>query len=204
MKNHTCDPRGRNADGKQTGDFQHCAENRFAACPVAAVHNVIAGSDGTSCQIDQQHIFSIKHRFTAKPKQGKQRLIEQKSYQADDKRNCWTNNRKPLCVLISFHVMSGPYFFSDDNRRCVCKSSEECIYETFQDTESSHGCDRRFRLASDYHIDQHLSDSVEQLVADDGETLDEVNSQKCGFKMKHLSEMKLDGLPALFQEENEE
>lgn len=78
MPYHTGSPCCGYANGKQADNFKQRPEYSFSAGPVAAIHNVVAGADGSGGKIDENHIFAEKHSFRTKTEQRKQRPVQKK------------------------------------------------------------------------------------------------------------------------------
>ena len=161
LQNHSGDPCGRDADGEQAYDFQYRTEDRVTCSTVAAVHNIVAGSDGSGSQIDQQHVLPVFHSLGTQAEQGQQRTLEQTADGDDTEGDGWHQNCKTFDVLVSFHMPSGTHFPSNHHGAGISKTAEKCKYKALQNPESRHGGNGSFRLTADDNIDQHLTDAVE-------------------------------------------
>ena len=184
MQHHTRNPCSRHTDTEKTSYLKYSSKCRLTACSITTVHDVITRSDRSGSKIYKQHIFSIMHCFRSQPKQTIQRLIQDQADQNNTKSNCRTQDRKSLDILVSLHMVSCPDFFSYYNGTCVCQTSKECKYKTFQYTKSRHSSNCRFRLSPNDNIDQHLSNSVKQLITDNRKAFLHIRAGK-SFPVEH-------------------
>ena len=184
MKHHTCHPGSRHTDCKETHHFQHRSKSCFAACAVTAVHDIVTCSDSTRSQINEKHIFSIIHSLRSQTKQFIKRSVQNQTDQHNAKCNCRTEYGKAFHILIPFHMITSPYFFSYHNGTCIRQSSKEGKHKSFQHTKRRHSRNRRFRLPSYYNVDQHLSNPIKQFITYDWKTFFHIFSRKT-FPAKH-------------------
>lgn len=143
MEYHTGSPCSRDAYSKQADNLQQCPEDGFSAGAVTTVHDIVAGADGSGCQIDQDHIFPVKCCVCTKPEQRKHRSVQEQSGKADTERDRRAQQGEFFHILISAHEMAGTDFFSYHHGGRVCETAEESEYEALQYTERSHGGDSR-------------------------------------------------------------
>ena len=75
---------------------------------------------------------------------------------------------------------------ADHNAAGIRQSSEEGINKALQNTERCHCGDRTLRLSSDHDIDQHLTDAVKQLIAQNRKTFGQIGSGKSFSPVEHF------------------
>lgn len=75
MQYHTGNPGRRNTHGEQADDLQQSSEYGFTPGTVAAVHDIVAGADGSCGQVDQDHVFPIEHGIRPQAEQGQHRSV---------------------------------------------------------------------------------------------------------------------------------
>ena len=83
-------------------------------------------------------------------------------------------------------MMARADFLPHHHGACIRQSSEKGEHKAFQHTECSHGRYSGFRLSSDYHIDQHLANSVKKLIAENGETFAQIRRLNAEFRDKDV------------------
>jgi hypothetical protein len=116
------------------------------------------------------------------------RLIEKQTDQADSKGNHRAKNGKSDHVPVSSHMMACSHILAHNNGACISKTAEEGKDKAFQYAECSHGCYGGFGLVANNDVDKHLSYTVKQFVADDGNTFHQVGFQEALPPVKHFTD----------------
>lgn len=193
MEHHAGYPGGGHADDKETGDLKDRSEQGLAACPEAAVHDIVAGTDGSCCQVDEEHVLAVAERLCAQAEKPQQGLIKQETDGHNAEGDGRAEGCKALYILISLHVVAGSHLLAHNNGAGVCETAEKCKHKALQHAEGGHGSDGRLGLMPDDDVDEHLSNTVEQLIAENRKALFQIGAGETALPVKHHAKLEGDG-----------
>ena len=160
------------------GDFQNGSEGRIARRAIGVVLNPVAHADDGSHAVNHQHPRADCQRFALQAHGRQNGLVGKDKGQTNDEDKSRAQIHQPFGPLVGRIQLARAHAFAHQHGGGIGEARKEADHQTLQRAEYGGGGNRLLRLPAQHHVHDHVADTDQDLIHQNGKALMEVFRHK--------------------------